>query len=213
MDITATTAPKSDQANFDDFISGPRTFTISEVRAGNAEQPVELHLAEFPGRPYKPNKSMRRVLVAAWGPETTVYVGRRLTLYGDPAVKWAGEAVGGIRIAELSHIDKPMNLALTVTRGKRSSYTVRPLTTPAPTNPSGDLLGRAERAVAAFAGLGIALQEIESRMGKPRGEWGEQDIATLLSWYQEAKTAAAQPPPDPAADDDADALWTQGGPA
>ncbi|MGZ4519077.1 MAG: hypothetical protein ACXVGA_00495 [Mycobacteriaceae bacterium] len=127
MDITTTTAPKSDQQNFDDYISGPKTVTISEVRQGSSEQPVEVHLVEFPGRPYKPSKSMRRVLIAAWGPEAATYAGRRMTLIGDPTVKFGGSVVGGIKIAALSHIDERLNVNLTVTRGKRAPHTVEPL--------------------------------------------------------------------------------------
>jgi hypothetical protein len=128
MDLTSTTAPKSDQQNFDDYISGPKTVTISEVRQGSTEQPVEVHLVEFPGRPYKPSKSMRRVLIAAWGPESATYAGRRITLVGDPTVKFGGTVVGGIKISHLSHIDKRLNVNLTVTRGKRAPHTVEPLT-------------------------------------------------------------------------------------
>lgn len=127
VDIAATTAPKSDQQNFDDYAAGPRTVTVSEVRAGSAEQPVELHLAEFPGRPYKPSKSMRRVLVASWGAEAEAYVGRRLTLIGDPTVKFGGATVGGIKIAALSNIEKQLTISLTVTKGKRAPHTVDPL--------------------------------------------------------------------------------------
>jgi hypothetical protein len=127
MDISTTTAPRSDQQNFDDYISGPKTVTITEVRQGNAEQPVEVHLVEFPGRPYKPSKSMRRVLIAAWGPDSKVYAGRRMTLVGDPTVKFGGSVVGGIKISHLSHIDKRQTLNLTVTKGKRAPHTVEPL--------------------------------------------------------------------------------------
>lgn len=127
MDISTTTQPKSDQQNFDDYQAGAKTVTISEVRAGSAEQPVEIHLAEFPGRPFKPSKSMRRVLVACWGAEASTYTGRRMTLYGDPTVKFGGATVGGIRISHLSHIDKPVSVNLTVTRGKRSPTVIQPL--------------------------------------------------------------------------------------
>lgn len=127
MDIASTTAPKSDQQNFDDYQAGPRTVTISEVRAGSTEQPVELHLTEYPGRPYKPSKSMRRVLVAAWGSEAEAYVGRRMTLVGDPTVKFGGSTVGGIKIAALSNLDKRLTVSLTVTKGKRAPHTVEPL--------------------------------------------------------------------------------------
>jgi hypothetical protein len=135
MDISGTTAPRSDQQNFDDYAAAPKTVTISEVRAGTAEQPVEIHLVEFPGRPYKPSKSMRRVLVAAWGPEASAYVGRRMTLVGDPSVKFGGIALGGIKIAALSHIEKRLTIQLTVTKGKRAPHTVDPLPELAPPKP------------------------------------------------------------------------------
>lgn len=131
MDITTTTAPKSDQQNFDDYLAGPKTVTVAEVKKGTTDQPVEVHLVEFPGRPYKPAKSMRRVLVAAWGPEASVYTGRRMTLYGDPTVRFGGQEVGGIRISHLSDITEPLSIALTVTRGKRAPFVVQPLDTPA----------------------------------------------------------------------------------
>src|SRR5690606_23503087 len=54
MDMTESIAPKSDQMNADDLISGPRTFTIAEVGKGSPDQPVNVVLAEFPkGRPFK----------------------------------------------------------------------------------------------------------------------------------------------------------------
>lgn len=127
MDITSTTAPKSDQQNYDDYVGGPKTVTVTEVKKGSADQPVEVHLAEFPGRPYKPSKSMRRVLVAAWGADASAYAGRRITLYGDPTVRFGGQEVGGIRIGALSNIDKPLQLSLTVTRGKRAPFVVQPI--------------------------------------------------------------------------------------
>ena len=48
MDITETLAPKSDQLDAVDLLGGPRTFTITGVKAGNEEQPVQISLAEFP---------------------------------------------------------------------------------------------------------------------------------------------------------------------
>lgn len=132
MDISTTIEPRSDQQNYEDYLAGPRTVTITEVRKGSREQPVELHLAEYPGRPYKPSKSMRRVLVYAWGKEASAYVGRQLTLYGDPDVKFGGEPVGGIKISHLSHIENPVTVNLTVTRGKRAPHEVLPLKTSKP---------------------------------------------------------------------------------
>jgi len=142
MDISQTTAPKSDQQNFDDYIGGPKTVTIEKVTAGSLEQPVDVHLVEFPGRPYRPSKSMRRVLVKAWGVESAAYTGRRMTLYGDPEVTFGRDKVGGIKISHMSHIEKRLTLALTVTRGRRAPFNVEPLTdaTPVVTNPNAELL-------------------------------------------------------------------------
>lgn len=128
MDISSTTQAKSDQQNYDDYAGGiVRTVTVSEVRKGSSEQPVEIHLEEFPGKPFKPAKTVRRVLVAAWGADSSVYVGRRMTLYGDPTVKWAGQAVGGIRVSALSDLDKPVKVMLSESKGKRVPVTVDPL--------------------------------------------------------------------------------------
>jgi hypothetical protein len=144
MNIGDTLAPKSDQLDFDDFLAGERTFTVAGVKAGpSADQPVEILLQEFP-RPWRPSKSMRRVLVAAWNADASTYVGKRMTLFGDPTVKFGGQAVGGIRIAALSHIDKPLTVSLTVTRAKRAPFVVQPL----PDAPPAD--DRAAKAITAL---------------------------------------------------------------
>lgn len=134
-DLTETIAPNSDQLNADDLVAGSKTFTITDVSKGDPEQPIFIHLAEIPGRTYRPSKSMRRVLVAAWGGKGSTYVGRRLTLYRDPEVRFGRDKVGGIKISHLSHIDNRMSLALTVTRGKKAAHTVDPLPD-APTAPT-----------------------------------------------------------------------------
>lgn len=129
MDLTETIAPKSDQLNADDLMASTVTVTVERVSKGSAEQPVDVHLTEFPGRPFRPSKSMRRVMVAAWGKEADAYVGRRMTLYRDPEITFGRDKVGGIRISHMTDLPdaKPMRLALTVTRGKRASYVVEPL--------------------------------------------------------------------------------------
>ncbi|MGC5249566.1 hypothetical protein ACPXB3_21885 [Gordonia sp. DT219] len=128
MDLTDTIAPRSDQLNAEDLLTGPRTVTVTKVARGSAEQPVNIDTAEFgPGRPFKPSKTVRRILVAAWGAEASEYVGRKMRLYRDPSVRFGGQDVGGIRVSHLSHIDKPITVALTVTRGKRAPHTVEPL--------------------------------------------------------------------------------------
>ena len=127
MDISESLAANSAQQNADEYVSGPKTVTVSEVKKGTAEQPVDVHLVEFPGKPFKPAKSVRRVLAKAWGTDASQWAGRRLTIYCDPEVRYAGKAVGGLRVSHVSHIDKPITVALTVTRGKRAPFTVQPL--------------------------------------------------------------------------------------
>jgi len=132
MRITAE--PRSDQWNAEDFLSGPRTFTIAGVTPGKAEQKYDIHLVEGEGRVWRPPLTMLRVLLAAWGDNAAEWQGRRVTLYLDPTVRFGKEQVGGIRISHLSHIDKPLTVSVTVTRGRRAPYKVEPLveTAPAP---------------------------------------------------------------------------------
>lgn len=131
MDVTKSAEPRSDQQNYDDYIGGPRVVTITDVKK-DGEGRLSIHLAEYPGRPYKPAKSMIRVLIAAWSSEASKWVGRSMRLFGEPTVKFGGKQVGGIRIAALSDIDKPLTVNLTITRGQRAPFTVEPLQTENP---------------------------------------------------------------------------------
>jgi hypothetical protein len=150
MDITSTLEAKSNQLNTDDLIGGPRTITITKVSAGSTEQPVAVSFDGDQGKPWYPCKSMRRVLVAAWGADASQYVGRRVTLFRDPAVTYGGIQVGGIRVSHLSELDGPLSIALTVTRQKRAPYKVAPLPAAAPAPvaapPAEDLLAQADAA-------------------------------------------------------------------
>ena len=123
VDIAKAIEPRSDQQNYDDYVAGPRTVTVTEVDR-DKEQRVSIHLAEYPGRPFKPSKTNLRLIAQAWGTEAAAWTGRRMTLAGDPTVKFGGQQVGGIRVVALSHIDKPFTAALTATRGKRATYKV-----------------------------------------------------------------------------------------
>lgn len=149
MDITATLEAKSNQLNTDDLIAGPRTITITKVSAGSAEQPVAVSFDGDGGKAWYPCKSMRRVLVAAWGADASQYVGRRVTLFRDPGVTYGGIQVGGIRVSHLSGLDGPLSIALTVTRQKRSPYKVQPLPAAPAAAPVATPVAAAEDLVAA----------------------------------------------------------------
>lgn len=190
MDLTSTIVPRSDQINADDLIAGSVTATIIDVRKGDAEQPVKVVLDVFgEGRPYKPGKSMRRVMVKAWGPDSSAYIGKRLTLFCEPRVRFGSDEVGGIRISHMSGLEKRLVLALTAARGKRVPYVVEPLPDDTPAPPSGP--SPIEQAIAAFAGKGIPVESMEAHVGKARAEWTSADLATLRAWYAEAAPATA----------------------
>lgn len=128
IDISQTVAPKSDQLNADDLIGGPRTITVTRVsKMKEPDQPIAIYFEGDGGKPYKPGKSMRRVLLRIWGQDGATYVGRRMTLYRDDAVQFGGAAVGGIRISHMSGISSAVTMALTVTRASRKPFTVKPL--------------------------------------------------------------------------------------
>jgi hypothetical protein len=124
--IAKSIIPKSDQLNAEDLLSGPITVTVQDVRQGSAEQPIAI-VIDGGRQPYKPCKTMRKVLVYCWGDQAANWIGKRMTLYADPEVKWAGVAVGGIRISHLSGIESKVVLMLSETKGKRKAIAVQPL--------------------------------------------------------------------------------------
>ena len=126
-DVSMAIMPKSDQLNSDDLIAQPMTAIIQQVDVKQSgDQPISVWLQNFP-RPWKPCKSMARVLATAWGTDSSAWAGQGLTLYREPSVRWAGVEVGGIRVSHMTGIQQPLQLSLTASRGKRSPFTVQPL--------------------------------------------------------------------------------------
>lgn len=126
MKITAE--PRSDQWNADDFIGGPRTFTVAGAKVGKAEQKYDIELVGEQ-RVWRPPLTVIRILLSAWGDESDEWVGKRVTLILDPDVPFGPQKVGGVRISHLSHIDGELRLASTKKRGKREPVIIQPLTT------------------------------------------------------------------------------------
>lgn len=128
LDMTTVIAPKSDQLNSDDLITGPRTIKITKViGADSKEQPISIFFDGDNGKPYKPCLSMRRALVHVWGKNGLDYVGRYITIYRDPEVIYGGVKTGGIRISHMSHITEPKTFALAANKQQRKPYTVKPI--------------------------------------------------------------------------------------
>lgn len=131
-DLRATIIPKSDQLNADQLVTGPMDITVTDVRLANSpDQPVIVHYEGDGGRPFKPCKTMRRVLILAWGENGRAWIGRSMRLYHAPEVKFGGSAVGGIRISHMTDIPRDINVSLSETKGKKLPHVIRRMAPPA----------------------------------------------------------------------------------
>lgn len=125
-DLRHTIVPKSDQLNADQLLGGPMTIRVSGVKLSDSgEQPVVVAYEGDGGRPFKPCKTMRKVLIHAWGADGRKWAGRAMRVYNDEAVKFGPDTVGGVRISHLSHLEKDMKVSLTATKGKKTMYTIK----------------------------------------------------------------------------------------
>lgn len=170
LSFAHTIIPDSKQLNADDLIAGPVTCTIVKVTPGKDDkQPMAIHLDAYPGRPYLPCKGMRRVLLheMMWGDTASSWAGRRIRLFREPTVKWAGEEAGGIQISGLSDIRAGCMIPVTMARGMKIKLRVDKLdrAKPATTGPS--------------PALTVLLNAIKSARA-PVGKWSDEDIRTLL---------------------------------
>jgi hypothetical protein len=150
-----TIVPKSDQLNAEQLLPGPMTLTVTDVRLGTEDQPLSIHYQDDNGRPFKPCKTMRKVLIFAWGEDGRDWPGRSMTVYNDPNVKFGGASVGGIRISHLTHIDRDISLSLTATKGKKSAHIIKPLVM---ANPAEQLM-QAIKSSASIEALKSAFQD------------------------------------------------------
>jgi len=124
-DLRSTIIPKSDQLNAEQLLGGPMIITVSDVRVGGGDdQPVSVYYELDPGRPFKPCKTMRKLLIHAWGADGMQWIGRSMELFNEPSIKFGGETVGGIRISRMSHIAKSIEVSLTQTRGRKTLHKV-----------------------------------------------------------------------------------------
>ena len=170
--------------NADDLLTGPITVTVTGVRRGDKEQPVIVDIEGHAERPFKPGKSMRRVLIAAYGDDPVKWVGKRMTLYCDPEVKFGGVKVGGIRISHLSDIPNDRTFMLTVTRGKKSEFLVKRLDDKPATKPEPPALTEVEEIYVADATSDIEQAESEESL---------KAIAFILKEKSEAVRNALRP--------------------
>lgn len=168
-DLRSTIVPKSDQLNSEQLLAGPMTVRVSEVRVGSSdEQPIIVHYEGENGRPYKPCKTMRKVLILGWGADGRDWVGKSMTLYNDPAVKFGGAEVGGIRISHMTDLPRAINVSLTATKGRKALHTIARLEPSGPT-----------------------LEEVLDAVGRVKGQKGKASVEALIAQLPASQQAAA----------------------
>jgi hypothetical protein len=200
-----TIIPKSDQLNAEQLLGGPITITVTAVSRGTDDQPVVVHYEGDNGHPYKPNKSMRKVLIFAWGEDGSQWVGRSMTLFNKPDVKFGGVVVGGIRISHMSHIERDIQLSLTATKGKKEPLVIGKLA------PQVDGLAKVKADLAAAADAGTASlltawKALPATTRKKMGNACPDDLKTRAA-QADADAAAATPQAEPAGQEAGTGNW------
>lgn len=128
VDMSSFIETKSDQLNADDLIGRTLDITITRVTGDGGDQPVSIHYEGDNGKPFKPCKTMRRVLMAVWGKYASKdYPGRSCRLYRDDSVTFGGLATGGIRISHVSHLDKETLVVVMKSKGKKAGIKICPM--------------------------------------------------------------------------------------
>jgi hypothetical protein len=134
LDVTQSLASKSDQLNNPDLAGGPVVVEILGVRestgqADKDKQPYEVLLSGGL-KPWRPCKTMRRLLSEIWGTDAHIWIGHWIRLYRDPSVKFGPDETGGIRF-DGADIEKNTVITLPTKRGQYSRYQVAPIKPPA----------------------------------------------------------------------------------
>ena len=130
-DLSGTIVPKSEQLDADELLAGPRTIRITDVRViDSQDQPVSIFFEGDEGRPWKPSKTVRKILILGWGVDGRAWIGRYVTIFNEPTVKFGGMQVGGIRVSHMSHIERAIRVSLNATKGKKGEHIVQPLEVP-----------------------------------------------------------------------------------
>lgn len=195
VNMAAFIEAKSDQLNADDLLDSPRTIVVTGVSANpdSAEQPVSISYEGDNRKPFKPCKTMRRLIVAVWGADAKNYVGRAMTLYRDADVQFGGMQVGGIRISHMSHIDTPQIVPLMVTRGRKKPFKVEPLKAAPRTDDAKAAADKIAATIARAPDAAMLAQYLTGANVKARIEaWRTErpDLAALIDAARDAKLAS-----------------------
>jgi hypothetical protein len=130
IDLTPHTQADSDCIVAADLATGPKTILITNVTVISKDKKgIEIHYEGMGGKPYRPCKSMLRLLCELWETKNgEEFIGRGITLYREPNCLYQGQLTPGIRICAMSHILKSVTVLVTEKRGKANKYEIAPLT-------------------------------------------------------------------------------------
>jgi len=203
--LSETVSPKSEQLTADDLQAGPRVITIRDVSGtGNKDQPIDIWFNGDEGKPFKPCKTVRRVLLFCWGDDGKAFIGRSMRLYRDERVKFGGLAVGGIRVSHLSHIERKMAAPVQVAKGAKAAYEVLPLEQPAPQKTRQTAEEWAAEHIAAVEGVDTleALDALQKGAEKAMGKLatGKPELHTQVMMAYATKLDALSIPDDEGGD-------------
>jgi len=181
--FSETTKPKSDQLNADDLLGGSITIVITKIKITDGEQPVSVYFKNDNNKPYKPSKTMRRVMLIKWGDDADSFVGKSMTLYLDPNIKWAGKKVGGVAVSHMSDMKNDDRMLLTSTRGNKESVKIEHLKVKTPADTEKEKSARAS----VWARQG-ALEISQCKDMQEVKDWITANAETMrkLSKYKEA---------------------------
>ena len=156
-DLRATVVPNWCRLSADRLLGASRIITITDIQMKSGrDRPLWIYFYGDNGKPYKPNITMRKLLIHAWGYNRPDWIGRSMELYCDPEVKFGALKVGGIKISKVRDTTKDIKAMLQTTRGKRSEFVVGRL----PSYPDADFAEKSPQWIAAIKAEKITIAEV-----------------------------------------------------
>jgi len=178
MDLSDTIQVDSSQINSADLFE-PRIFRLVGIQRGpDQRRPIEYRL-EGEDKVFRPCKTVRRILVKAWGKDGNDHIGHLVRLYCDPTVRNPkGTVVGGTRVNGLSHTTKT---TITVSAGQSGMKEHKIEILHDAPHPA---LTHIERAEAALDDHADKLQDIRDELGMAQlGSDISRETGTVLDTY------------------------------
>jgi len=136
IDVSDACIAKSDQLNAADLLGCPVIVEICSVRSstGQADKEKQPYEVVISGglKPWRPCKTMLRLLSFLWGRDASRWVGHWVRLWDDEAVTFGKASTGGIRISG-ADIPEQVTVTLPTGRQKYTTFIIDPIQPQVPT--------------------------------------------------------------------------------